>query len=177
MQRIFIGLLLLAILSACANVSRLERGSLVAHGELLDGSREPLYYSISIDLKQAADSRTTSSLLRLATDSPPLAIRQLRPEWVARYLPSFIPPRQWPEAWKQKAKEEDVYAGNGFHIRFKDGRLLSVGICSHCAGGREGPVVGTPDGQHYYALPLTQRQVTEVFGPAGRIFKVNEVRY
>lgn len=177
MRWIFIGILLTVTLSGCANVSRFEKDSLVAHGELLDGSQEPLYYSIQVDLKQSVDARTISSLLKLSSDSPPIAIKQLRPELVSRYLPPFIPPPQWPEAWKQKAKEDDAYTGNGFYIRFKDGQLLSVGICSHCAGGRENPIVGTPDGQHFYMLPLTEQQVTDVFGSPDRIYKVHEVRY
>lgn len=177
MRWILIGILLAGTLSACANVSRLEKGSLVAHGELLDGSQEPLYYTIWLDFKKVADVRTMRSLLKLSPDNPAVALEELRPELVARYLPAFIPPPQWPEAWKNKAKQDEVYAGGGFNICFKEGQLLSVGICSHCAGERESPVVGTPDGQHFYTLPLTQRQVTEVFGPPDRIYKVNEVRY
>lgn len=35
------------------------------------------------------------------------------------------------EPWKQRAKEDEAYTGNGFHLRFKNGQLLYVGICSH----------------------------------------------
>jgi len=177
MRWILIGILLAVTLSACANVSRFEKGSLVAHGELLDGSREPLYYSIWVDFKKSVDASTMSSLLKLSPDSPSIALGKLRPELVARYLAPFTPPPQWPEAWKEKAKEDEVYAGGGFNIRFKEGQLLSVGICSHCAEGREHPIVGTPDGHHFYILPLTERQITEIFGPPDRIYKVGEVRY
>ncbi len=118
-----------------------------------------------------------SFLVKLSPDNPPITLRELSPELVARYLPPFTPPSQWPDTWKQKAKEEDVYTGKGFNIRFKNGKLLSIGICSHCDGRREYPIVGTLDGQHFYTLPLTEQQVIEVFGPPDRIFKVNEVRY
>ena len=177
MCRIFILTLLALILSACANVSRFEKNSLVAFGQLLDASNEPLYYLIRIDLKKSANSRIMSSQLKLSPDSPPIALVEMRPEFVASYLPPFILPPQWPDAWKLKAKEEQVFAGNGFNIAFKEGQLVFIGICSHCAGGREDPIVGTPDRQHFYTLPLTERQVIEVFGHPDRIYKMNEVRY
>jgi hypothetical protein len=170
-------ILLAGMLFACTNVSRLEKDSLVAHGELLDGAQEPLYYTIFVDFKKSVDTRIMSSLIKLSKDVPPLSLAELRPELVAQYLPPFIPPPQWPESWKQKYKEDDAYAGSGFHINFKNGRLSSVGICSHCSGDREYPIVGTPDGQKFYELPLTEKQVTEVFGSPIRIYKVHEVRY
>lgn len=76
-----------------------------------------------------------------------------------------------------EASVDDIYTGGGFNIRFKDGQLLSVGICSHCARGKKKPIIGTQDGKHFYMLPLTEQQFTEVSGPADRIYKVNEVRY
>lgn len=177
MRRFLILILLTVLLTACANVSRFEKTSLVAHGQLLDGSNEPLYYTIWIDLNKSVDARTMSSLLKLSPDSPPVAIEALHPEFVASYLSPFIPPQQWPDSWKQKAKEDEVYAGSGFNISFKEDQLLSVGICSHCAEGRAQPIVGTPDGEHFYTLPLTEQQVIKVFGPPDRIYKVGEVRY
>lgn len=177
MRRFLILILLTAILPACAHVSRFEKNSLVAFGEALDGSSEPLYYLVRIDLKTSVDSRIMSSHLKLSPDSSPVALEALSPELVASYLPPFSPPSQWPEALKLKAKEDQIYAGNGFNIVFKEGRLLFVGICSNCAGGSEHPLVGTPDGQHFYSLPLTERQVVEVFGAPDRIYNVGEVRY
>jgi hypothetical protein len=56
-------------------------------------------------------------------------------------------------------------------------RVLRKIPWSHMENGRESPIVGTPDGQHFYELPLTERQITEVFGSPDRIYKVNEVRY
>ncbi|UZD65753.1 hypothetical protein [Marinobacter sp. AN1] len=177
MRLILVSLLLATLLTGCANVSRFEKGPLVAHGEEIDGSGEPLYYVVGIDLGKAGDSRPLEALLRLSPDSPPVSIGALRPQQVARYLPPFVPPPQWPDSWKQKSRENDAYTGGGFHIVFREGRLLSVGICSHCAGQREEPVVGTPDGQHWYALPLTRQQVIDVFGHPDWVHRVNEVRY
>lgn len=162
---------------SCANVWRFEKNALVAFGQKLNGAKEPLYYAISIDMTKSVDEGAKNFLLKLKPDSPSIAFNRLSPELVAHYLPPFTPPPQWPDRWKQKAKEEEIFSGGGFHIRFKDGQLLFVDICSHCANGRENPVVGTPDGQHFYTLPLKEHQVIEVFGSPKRIFRVNEVRY
>ena len=177
MRLIWMEILLAGMLFACANVSRIEKDSLVAYGELLDGAQEPLYYSILVDFNKSVDARIMGSLIKFAKDASPLSLAELGPELVAQYLPPFIPPPQWPDSWKQKAKEDETYTGGGFHIKFKNDRLVSVGICSHCGGGREYPIVGTPDGQQFYELPLTEKQVTEVFGLPIRIYKVHEVRY
>ena len=171
------GVLLAGILLACSNVYRFEKSSLVAHGELLNGAREALYYSIRIDIRKDVDARTMSALVKLSPEAAPLKLSELCPELVAEYLSPFIPPPQWPNHWKQKAKEEDAYNGGGFHITFKNDHLLFVGICSHCAGGRKYPIIGTPDGQRFYELPLTEKQIIEAFGSPNRIYKVNEVSY
>ena len=177
MYRLSIVLFCTVMLSSCANVFRYERDALVAHGQRLNGSKVPLYYAISLDMTKSVDESAKNFLLKLTPDNPPISLKELNPELVARYLPPFTPPPQWPDKWKQKAKEEEIFAGGGFHIRFKNGQLLFVDICSHCANGRENPVVGTPDGQHFYTLPLTEQQVVEVFGSPKRIYRVNEVRY
>ena len=177
MRRILLIIFLAGILPACANVSRFEVGTLVAHGEQLNGSHEPLYYSIFVDGSRKADDRIMGVLLKLTPDANPLKLSELNPELVAKFLPKFVPPPQWPEHWKKKAKEEDAYSGGGFHIKFKNGRLNSVGICSHCAEGLEHPIVGTGDGKVFYSLPLTEQQLIDVFGQPGRVYKVNEVRY
>lgn len=177
MRSLFIGILLATTLTACANVSRLQRESLVAFGEQLDGASAPLYYLIRLDLKKSANARTTSFFLKLSPDSPAIAFSDLRPELVARYLPPFTPPKEWPEFLKEKAKKDVAYAGGGFHITFENNRPTYIGICSHCNNGREYPTVGTPDGQHLYTLPLTEQQLSEVFGSPDRVYKVSEVRY
>ncbi|WP_188752192.1 hypothetical protein [Marinobacterium zhoushanense] len=126
MLRIFILIFLASILSACANVSRFEKSSLVAFGQLLDDSNEPLYYLFRIDLKNSANPRIMGSQLKLSPDSPPIALVEMRPEFVASYLPPFIPPPQWPEAWKLKSKEQQVYAGNGLILPSKKANLSSL---------------------------------------------------
>ena len=170
-------MLLMGTLSACASVSRFEKNALVAHGEHLDNAPEVLYYSIFIENARQIDIHTMNIFVKLTADATPLLLSGLRPESVARYLPRFTPPQQWPEHWKRKALETEDYAGGGFHITFSNGRLVSLGICSHCSGGREHPVIGTPDGHTFYSLPLTEEQLEDVFGPPNRIYKVNEVRY
>ena len=177
MRLLFIGILLATTLSACANVSRLQRESLVAFGEQLNGASAPLYYLIRLDLMKSATARTTSFFLKLSPDSPAIAFSDLRPELVASYLPPFTPPKEWPEFLKEKAKKDVAYAGGGFHITFENNRPTYIGICSHCNNGREYPTVGTPDGQHLYTLPLTEQQLSEVFGSPDRVYKVSEVRY
>jgi len=169
--------MLAAMTSSCANVSRFERDSLVAFGQPLDGSHESLYYLIRLGFEEPVNARTTSALLRFIPDGPAFALKDLYPELVATYLTPFTPPPQWPDSLKQKAKEYDTYAGGGFHISFREGKIYYLGICSHCAGEREYPIVGTPDGQQFYTLPLTEKQIIEIFGSPDRIYKVNEVRY
>lgn len=177
MRRILIAIGLAGILSACANVSRFEKDAFVAHGEILNGTPEVLYYSIFIESDGTVDAYKADILLKLTADATPLSLSKLRPESVARYLPRFTPPPQWPEQWKKKAMEAETYSGGGFHITFKNGRLVSLGICSHCSEGREHPVIGTADGHLFYSLPLTEQQLEDLFGPPDRIYKVNEVRY
>ncbi|WP_417547852.1 hypothetical protein [Marinobacter segnicrescens] len=77
MRLILVSLLLATLLTGCANVSRFEKGPLVAHGEQIDGSGEPLYYVVGIDLGKAGDSRPLEALLRLSPDSPPVSIGAL----------------------------------------------------------------------------------------------------
>ena len=60
---------------------------------------------------------------------------------------------------------------------FEEEQAVFVGICSHCSDGREYPIVGTPDGQSFYSLPLTEQQITDVYRSPDRIYKVGEVRY
>ena len=165
------------MLSSCANVLRFEKDNVVAFGEKLNGSPEPLYYLIRIDMTKSVENQLGSFLLKLSPDAQLIAVTELHPELVAQYLQSFIPPPQWPNIMKEKIKVQDIYEGNGFNINFKNGQLLSISICSHCANGKERPVVGTIDGQHLYVLPLTEQQLIEVFGSPKRIYRVNEVRY
>ena len=166
------------LLSACANVSRIEKDSLVAYGELMLDAEEPLYYLIGIDVVKTTDEQILYSQVKLAKEAPAFSLAELKPELVAKYLPAFAPPSQWPESWKQEAQENESYAGNGFFIKFsKNGMLLFVSICSHCEGKIHHPIVGTSIDHNFYSLPLTIKQFSEVFGLPTRIQKVREVRY
>ena len=177
MYRFLIVIACSAILLSCANVWRFEKNALVAHGERINGSKEPLYYTISLDMTKSNDEHTKGILLKLTPDSKSIPLKDLNPELVAQYLTLFIPPPQWPNILKERMKAENAYAGNGFYISFKNNKLVWVSICSNCANGRESPVIGTPDGEHFYILPLTEKQMIEVFGSPKRIHRVNEVRY
>lgn len=168
---------LMILLSACANVSRFEKDILVAHGEPFDGAKEPIYYSIFIDGSHHAEKRILSALVKLSPNTPALPVSELKPDIVSKYLPKFIPPQNWPENLKNEASEYDAYSGGGFHINFKEGAFISLGICSHCSGNREHPIVGTPDGKTFYTLPLTKQQLMAVFGKPDRVYKVSEIRY
>jgi len=169
-------ILLAGILSACANVSRFEKNGLVAYGEQLNGASERLYYLILVE-GNALDSDTMSVQIKLTPETSPVSVSELSPAFAGKYLQPFTPPSQWPEQWKKKAGQEDSYTGGGFNIRFKDNHLVSLGICSHCAGIREHPIIGRPDGEVFYSLPLTEQQMIEVFGNPKRIYRVNEVGY
>lgn len=169
--------LLTGILAGCANVSRFEKDALVAHGEHLNGSPETLYYTLFIESDRVADANIMKVFLKLTPDAAPILLSEMKPESVAKYLPRFIPPPQWPEHWKKKATEYEAYVGGGFHITFDHGRFISIGICSHCSGGREYPIIGAPNGHEFYTLPLTEQQLIDVFGSPSRVYKVNEVRY
>jgi len=177
MRRISIGIFCAILLSSCSNVLRFEKDNVVAFGEKLNGSPEPLYYLIRIDMTESIDNQLESFLLKLSPDAQPISVKELHPELVSRYLQTFIPPPQWPDIVKEKIKDLDIYEKNGFNVSFKNGQLYSVSICSHCANGKESPVVGTPNGEHFYTLPLTEQQITEVFGSPDRVYKVLEVRY
>jgi hypothetical protein len=159
------------------HVSRLEMTGLAAYGETLEGYGETVYYLVSIDAEAASDPRVMAANLRMSPEAAPIALSQLDPGVTAKYLSPFVPPPQWPDQWKQKARQRDAYAGNGFHIEFKNGRLAYIGICSHCAGERASPLVGTPDGSRFFPLPLTEAELTAVFGQPSRIYPVGEVRY
>lgn len=149
---------------------------MIAFGETLDGADEPLFYSILVK-GEAIDERAKDVRVKLAPEATSVSVAELTPAFTARYLEPFVPPRQWPEQWKAKAMEEESYSGGGFHVRFRDNRLISIGMCSHCEGVREHPTLGVPNGDAFYSLPLTRQQMLEVFGAPERLYKVGEVRY
>lgn len=167
----------LLTLSGCSNVSRFEKGPIIAYGEPLDNSKQPLYYSIYFNAAKVDDPHVLNLYIKFSKQSPSFTIKQLTPSLVAKHLAPFIVPSQWPETWKAQARQEESYAGNGFHIRFKDNKLLSIGLCSHCSGRHDFPIIGTTDGNHFYTLPITEPQLIQLFGKANKLYKTNEVRY
>jgi hypothetical protein len=177
MRLISLAVLVAALLTACTGVSRLEKGPLVAFGGSLDSATEPLYYLVRINAESPSEDRIMQAMVKFSPEAPSFSIAELRPEVVSGYLPAFIPPAQWPDYLKKKAMEYEEYSGSGFYIAFKNHRLASVGICSHCAGEKHSPIVGTPDGLQFYELPLKEHQLTEVFGRADKKRKVREVTY
>ncbi len=158
-------------------MTRFETPGVVAHAEQLDGSDEPLYYSIAIDIYKAQKSELPDIRLKFDDNGSSFALSELTPSIVSRYLPPFEAPPQWPKSWKEKAAKEDAYEGAGYYIKFEQGQAVFVGLCSHCAGGRASPVVGNKEDTHFYTLPLTERQMTEIFGPPRKRSKANEVYY
>ncbi|WP_459943610.1 hypothetical protein [Desulfocastanea catecholica] len=113
----------------------------------------------------------------MGAEASPVSFARLRPEVVAPYLEAFVPPSQCLESWKQKSMEYEHYFGAGFQIKLMDGHLVSVVICSHCDAIIQSPVVGMPDGLKFYALPLSEPEIAEVFEAAEKTRKVREVTY
>jgi hypothetical protein len=170
------GLLLLLLFSACAGVSRLDKGPLVAYGEHRQKGQEQRYYLVRINVENEEDSPVLQALVKLTPEAPPVAIRDLTPDFVALHLPRFEPPPQWPAQWKEKARKDHAYSGNGFHIHYTpEGRLGFIGLCSNCYPRRESPEVGTPDGTRFFTLPLTLPEFMEVFGPPDKSRTQREV--
>ncbi|WP_345989958.1 hypothetical protein WCX18_04305 [Sulfurimonas sp. HSL1-2] len=170
-------LLSVVLFQGCANVVRFEKPSLVAHAEKLDGSDDVLYYSIGIDFTETVAPDIAKVRLKFTPETASYALYELTPAVASRYLERYQPPPQWPEAWKQRAAKDDAYEGKGIYMKFAAGRLERLGLCSHCAGGRAAPIVGTADGGAFYALPLTERQMVELFGAPLKRMKVREVYY
>jgi hypothetical protein len=147
-------MLLAGTVSACASVSRFEKDALTAYGEKLDGSCESLYYSILIDLGDAVDSSTLNTQLKLRSDAPPMPLSDLGPDVVAKYLPRFSPPPQWPEKWKKKAQEQDAYTGGGFHIVFKKTASYPSAYARTALEAGSIQLLGLQMGMHFIHSPL-----------------------
>ncbi|RRJ82768.1 hypothetical protein [Aestuariirhabdus litorea] len=162
---------LLCLLTACASVTRLEKGALVAHGEPLDGAAEPLYYILALDLRQLGEVERQRLVVKLAAEAELLTLSALTPERVSGYLPRAQPP-----VIRRDAPAGEAYSGGGFYLRFEAGRLQFLGLCSHCAGGRQSPLIGRVGGE-LLGLPLTGTQLEALFGAPDRVYRVNEVRY
>jgi hypothetical protein len=177
MRNIIFFLTTLIILLGCASVSRYEKSNVVAFGEILNNTNEPQFYLLDINIENTDNSLLPEFLVLLSPEAKPILSTKLNPDYVSKYLPDFIPPPQWPQKWKDKAKLYNAYEGNGFYISFKNARLISFGACSNCGGAKYSPVIGKSDGNVFYKLPLNLDQLVEIFGDPDKLYKVGEVRY
>lgn len=177
MRLIALAVMIASLLTACAGVSRFEKGPLVAFGGSHAGTLEPLYFLVRINAERPTEVRIMQALVKFNPEAPSFPIAELRPEVVSQYLPAFTPPPQWPDSLKKKSMEYEAYSGAGFYISFKNNRLAWVSICSSCSGESHSPIVGTPDESQFYTLPLNEYQVAEVFGRPDKIRKVREITY
>ncbi|MDG6774002.1 hypothetical protein QCB45_06635 [Thiomicrorhabdus sp. ZW0627] len=167
----------LFLMSGCANVSRYQKSDIVAFGENLNQSKQPLYYLIRLNAKDGSEIHSPDFLIKFTDEAPPVPFKNLTPELVAKYLPPFVPPPQWPQYIREKALRDQGFQGNGFYVAFRQNQFLAFSACSLCGGKDYSPVVGKSDGSAFYPLPLTLEQLTDVFGKPDRLYKVGEVRY
>ena len=163
--------------AGCANVSRVDVGPLTAFGEPLEQADTYRYYLVRLDARGVPSDRLPPLALPLPGSEKPVPLAALTPALTARHLPRFVPPPQWPDTWKEKARQRQAFEGDGFYIDFGDAGLDFMGLCSHCHGGRQEPGLCSADGRICHALPLTLEQLTELLGPPDRIRKVREVTY
>lgn len=170
-------LLLVVVLSGCANIWRMESGPLTAFSESVHESPDPRFTMLWVNLQKQTDARVLQAQVKLADDAPLIPIGALRPDFVARHLPAFVPPPQWPEVLKEKARQDDSYQGGGIYVSFRDGRLVFVSLVSRQGGEQFTPQVAAPDSTQLLTLPLTRAQMEQVFGPPRRLYRVSEVRY
>jgi hypothetical protein len=170
-------LLLIVVLGGCANIWRMENGPLTAFSESLHEAPEPRYTMLWVNLKKHTDARVLQAQIKLADDAPLTPIGALRPEFVARHLPAFVPPPQWPEVLKERARQDDSYQGGGIYVSFNQGRLIFVSVVSRQGGDIFTPQVAAPGSTQLLTLPLSRAQMEAVFGPARRVYRVSEVRY
>ena len=169
--------LLGAILAGCSPVARVDVGPLTAFGEPLEQTGTDRYYLVRLDARGIPAERLPQLALPLPGARSPIALKALTPELTARHLPRFVPPVQWPEPWKEKARRLPAFEGSGFYIDFDEAGLGIVSLCSHCHGGRREPALCTADGHVCHRLPLTREQLIELTGAPDRERRVREVTY
>ena len=164
-------------LAGCANVSRVDVGPLTAFGETLESADTYRYYLVRLDARGMPSERLPALALPLPGSVRPVPLGALTPALAARHLPRFVPPPQWPDTWKEKARQRQAFQGDGFYIDFGDAGLEFVSLCSHCHGGRQEPGLCTADGNTCHLLPLTGEELVELVGTPDRVRKVREVTY
>lgn len=169
------------LLPGCGSVDRIEKGALVGYGS---DQGQPGYDSLSIDFERRPGKPVPLFCVRLSPQAPPMRSDALTEAQVARYLPKFQIPGYWPETWKQRARQQQAYEGNGYYLAFQQGVLkrLSLGVRqSDPTQPVTRPVtparIGPPSCEPLYALPITSAQFGEIFGEPDREQRVNEVYY
>ena len=170
-------LFLIIVLGGCANIWRMEKGPLTAFSESVKESSAPRFTMLWVNLQQQTDLRVLQAQIKLADDAPLTPIGALRPDFVARHLPPFVPPPQWPEVLKERARRDDSYQGGGVYVSFRDGRLIFVSLVSRQGGEQFAPQVAAPGSTVLQTLPLSRAQMEQVFGPPRRLYRVSEIRY
>ncbi|MCL7751381.1 hypothetical protein LV475_07195 [Guyparkeria hydrothermalis] len=177
MGRLLTVMLCATLLTACANTTRFEAGPITAFGGEIEATDAERFYLLRIDTRELPADELPALALPLPGAERPVTLEALTPAEVARYLPRFEPPPQWPETWKARARAYPSFEGDGYFIGFGDIGLESVSLCSHCAGQRQSPSLCTADGRVCHRFPLTRDQLVALVGPPGREYKVIEVRY
>jgi hypothetical protein len=74
--QILIGIffIIIFLLTGCANVTRIEKDSIVAFGECLDDADEPFYYLIRIDVNKTVDKSILYSRVKLTHNAPDMSM-------------------------------------------------------------------------------------------------------
>ncbi|MGM0516905.1 MAG: hypothetical protein ACQER6_04830 [Pseudomonadota bacterium] len=174
----FLALALLTFtLGGCAHVSRIDAGHLTAFGEPLEKADQYLYYLVRIDNRGRPADELPPLAIRFPEADRPIAFDALTPSVTARYLPAFVPPPQWPPAWKEKASRRTAFEGGGIYVGFEAQGPAFIELCSHCHRGRHSPVLCAADGSVCHQLPVTYEGLVELIGPPDRVQKVREVTY
>jgi len=165
------------LLGGCSHVSRVDADRLTAFGEPLDQPEQYLYYLVRIDNRGRPPDALPPLAIRFPAADRPIALDALTPSLTARYLPAFVPPPQWPDTWKEKARRETAFEGGGIYVHFETQGPGFIALCSHCHGGRHSPVLCTADGSVCHQLPVTYEGLVELIGPPDRVRRVREVTY
>lgn len=170
-------MLLVLMLGGCANIWRMENGPLTAFSESVHESPDPRFTMVWVNLQQQTDARVLQAQIKLADNAPLTPLGALRPEFVARHLPPFVPPPQWPQVLKERARQDDSYQGGGIYVSFNQGRLIYVSLVSRQGREQFTPQVAVPGSTELLTLPLSREQMEAVFGPPRRVYRVSEVHY
>lgn len=178
MIKIFIFTLFLLLVSGCTPISKFINEPVTAFGKKYSDSNNTIrYFLLRVEMDKYPDQSLPSIQVQLSPDTAPIPLNKLTADITSRYLPIFTPPSQWPQHWKERAMMNPSFEGNGIYISFKNNQLNYLGICSNCGGQLNSPKIGKVGGSCLYPMPLTKRQMIEIFGPPRRLYDVREVTY